>query len=275
MLKKESVEKIAKHLKLDVSALETALTSKEEVDVEIAELNVFTTDELTTRDANLNALKYKEGKEAGEEMIIKAIKKENGIEVDGKDPIKVIEAIKTKVLQDAKIEPSKKIDELNGVIATLQSKVKEVETEKTNIESKMSQIKLDSKLMSLIPDKLDTPLTKDEVLGIIKSKYSFVEEGGKMIVKEGETILRDPKLQTELTPGDVIPSYLKERKFLSDEQRRDGRGGGNDGGKGGVYTKLSEITKDFQDQGKSLNGQEYAAAVSAAKEANPSLDLNA
>ena len=59
MLKKESVEKIAKHLKLDVSALETALTSKEEVDVEIAELNVFTTDELTTRDANLNALKYK------------------------------------------------------------------------------------------------------------------------------------------------------------------------------------------------------------------------
>lgn len=275
MLKKESIEKIAKHLKLDVTALESALTSKEEVDVEIAELNVFTNEELTTRDENLNALKYKEGKEAGAEMIIKAIKKDNGIEVDGKDPIKVIEAIKSKVLQDAKIEPSKQINELNGVIATLQTKVKEAETEKLTLESKMSQIKLDSKLMSLIPDKLDTPLTKDEVLGIIKSKYSFVEEGGKLIVKDGDTILRDPKLQTELTPNDVIPSYLKERKFLSEQQSKDGRGGGNDGGKSGVYSKLSEITKEFQDQGKSLNGQEYAAAVSAAKEANPNLDLNA
>ena len=276
MLKKEQITEIAKLLKIDEASFTAALTSADETEVKLnPELQVLTTEELTKRDESIGSQKYKEGKNAATEMLVKEYREKLDLQFEGKDPEKLVEAIQKKALADAKVEPNKKIDELNGVIAKLQDNVKTYETEKQELKQQVEAVKTDTEILGYFPANR-LPLLKDEeYLLNFKSQFSIVTEDGKKVVKKGGEILRDKATQSPLDPKDVISQYFSERKWI-DEQAgagKQGRGAGGDTGKQGVYLKLSQLSEDWEKQGKSVMGVEFQSAVEAAKAANPNFDM--
>ncbi|MEE9190116.1 MAG: hypothetical protein V3U16_05035, partial [Candidatus Neomarinimicrobiota bacterium] len=76
---------------------------------------IYTKAEFETYNKNLKDAEYKSGKTAGEEMAFKAMKNESGYEIEGyKDAKTFVSAFKTKVIEDAKIAPDKKIQDLTS-----------------------------------------------------------------------------------------------------------------------------------------------------------------
>lgn len=276
MLNKETIEKIAKSLRLKVEDLTSALTSADEQSLELAELSVFTAEELTARDTNTKKTSYGEGKIAGIEIAVKEQKEKLGIDVEGKDLGTFISAVQKKTLDDAKINPDAKAIELQKRIDALQINLQTEQDEKKTIQNNLLQVKREGQILGLFPEKTIDVLTKNEMLTSLNSVFEFVEEEGKLVVKKGGEIVKDPKTQNPLEPKEVINSYFKERKWVDESeggQGRQGRGSGGDGGKGGVFSKMSELTEKFQSEGKSLNGLEFSDAVQAAQKANPHFDM--
>ena len=275
MLKKDLITKLATLLKVDATEFETALTSTEEVDVTIQDLHVLTPEELSTRDANSKKNGYNEGKTASIEMFVKETKEKFGLEFEGKDATKLIEAVQSKTLADAKIEPSKKIEELNGVISKLQGNLTSLESEKTTLLSQFEATKTDAKLLSLLPQNRLNTLNDEEYLTIIKKDHEIVSEDGKLVVKKGGEIVRNATTQNPLEVSEVISGIFTERKWVNEQGGQGGRGGQSSKGSGGVYLKASEIEKKFKDEGKSTYGEDFQAALEQAIKDNPSFDLNA
>jgi prefoldin subunit 5 len=275
MLKKEAISKIATNLKIKEADLIAALTATEETDITIPEINSFTTDELATRDTNLKATGYTEGKIAGTEMLIKDLKTKHAIEIDSKDADKFIDAFKDKVLKEAKVEPNQKISELNATIAQLQGNITAFDTEKAGYLNQINAIKIDSKLSGLLPKNINPVLTSDIIMNDLKSNYEFTSEDGKSVVKKDGQILKDAKLVEPLSWDTVINQHLAERKWLVEEPAsKQGRGVGSDSS-GGIKLRLSDFVAEWKAAGKSENSAEFTSAVMAAKEANPSFDMNA
>lgn len=276
MLKKDLYTKIATLLRVDATEFETALTSTEEVDLTIQDLHVLTPEELTTRDANAKKQGYNEGKTASLEMFVKETKEGLGLDFEGKDPKKLIEAVQSKTLVEAKIEPNKKVEELQGIVSKLQGNLTTFETEKATLLGQIEATKTDAKLLSLLPQNRLSILTDDEYLMSVKKEHEFVTEDGKLVVKKNGEILRNATTQNPLEINEVIGGIFTERKWVAEAQGgQGGRGGqGSKGGTENVFLKVSEIEKKFKDEGKSTLGQEFQDFVISAKKENPSLDLN-
>lgn len=262
-------------LKVDATEFESALTSTEEKDLTIQDLSVLTIDELTARDANNKKLGYSEGKTASIEMFVKESKEKLGLEFDGKDTEKLLEAFKNKTLSEAKIEPNKKIEELNGVIANLQNNVKAFDTEKQTLLSQIEATKTDAKLLSLLPQNRLSTLKDEEYLSLFKSEHSVVSEDGKLVVKKHGEIVRNPTTQAPLEVNDVINNLFTERKWVGDNGGQAGRGAEGSKGTGGVLLSISELKSKFEKDGKNTYGKEFSDAVMAAVKENPAFDMNA
>lgn len=275
MLSKETIKQIASKLKLKVEDLESAIASTDEVKVDIPELTILTTEELTSRDENIGKTKYNEGKTAGVEMGVKELKNELGLDFDGKDIKSLVKAVETKTLNDAKIEPNKKVEELNTVVANLQKTIAEKESEKTNLLNQLQTTSLNTKILQMMPSNRLNTLSDNEYLTLIKANYEIVTEDGKEVVKQNGNILRNQTTQSPLEPKEVINSFFNEKKLIATQPGgQGGQGGGNSGGNSGVFTKLSELTEKYQKEGKSIQGSEFASAVAEARKANPEFDLN-
>jgi len=276
MLKKDQITKIATTLRITETDLINALTSTEEIELTIPELNVLSTEDLTLRDANSKKVGYTEGKTAGLEMWVKDTKEKHGLEFEGKEPEKLIEALTSKVLKEAKIEPSKQVEELNKVVANLQKNVSAFESEKQSLLSQIEATKTDAQLLSYLPKERISSMNDNEYLTIIKSALEITTEDGKQVVKKGGEIVRNPTTQAPLEISEVINSYFTERKWIAEGQEgKQGRGGSGSAGAGGVPLKLSELQKSFEAQGKSMQGSEFMAAVQEAVSKNPNFDMNA
>lgn len=274
MLKKEQLSKIASLLKIKEDELESAIKADTETDITIPELNVFTTEELTKRDENKTRESYKQGKEAGVEMIIKDQREKLGLDFEGKDIEKLLEAYEKKIKEDSKIEPNKKVEELSKIVENLKSNLATAENEKKELASKISEVSLTSTLKGYLPQNRLDVLSDDEFISAVRREYSFVEEDGKLVVKKGNDIVRDAKTQDPLEPKDVISGYFSQRKWVKEEEPgKQGRGAGNKGPQGG-YLKLSDLKAQFEKEGKSLNGSEFQTAMQEALKANPNLDLD-
>lgn len=276
MLKKEALEKLAKLGKIEVSVLEAAIKATEEQDIAIPELNVFTTDELATRDSNAKKTGYNEGKVAGLEIAVKEQKEKLGLDIEGKDLGTLITAVQKKTLDDAKIEPSKQIEELKSEKLKLQQNLELAIKEKETLSGTITSIKTENDLISMFPENSTDILTNQEKLSSFKSVFEVVKEDGKMVAKKDGVTVKDPTTQNPLEVKEVLKSYFTERKWVVEgEPNRQGRGSGGDSGKGGAILTLKELEKKFTDAGKSLQGQEFQAELDAAMKANPSFDMNA
>jgi ribosomal protein S13 len=265
MLKQEDIKRIAALLHVKDADLVDAIKSEEEKEIALPEgLTTYTDEELTTLKGN----EYKAGKKAGEEMAVKEVKEKHGLDFQGKTIEGLLEAAKKKVLEDAQIEPTKKVQELEDKLKTVQNTVKEYETKLSEKDSEVTAVKINTELYKHIPAPGENgpALGADDVIQLMKiSGYEFrLENGATIAYKNGQPV--QDKVANPLPINEVIGSFLKEKKLVTDPVQPGGRGG-KDQRPPSTPMKLSELKKQFQDQNKSLIGQEFAeAAQKLAKE---------
>lgn len=272
-LKKETLQKIATLAKVKVEDLETAIKDEKEVDVSIPDkLATFTDDEVNTLKAN----EYKSGKEAGVEMAVKDTKEKMGLSFTGKTIDGLVEAATKKALDDAKISPDKKVQELETKVQTLQGTVKEYETKMADKDAEVEGIRTSGELYKHIPSFGETgpAMTQDEVIQLMKiNGYDFKRENNVLVpYKDGKKMT--DKLGEPLPVKDVTNGFMKEKKLITEDIIPDGRGG-KDHKPAAKAGKLSELKKQFSDQGKSLLGSEFSEAVAQAAKDNKDFDMSA
>lgn len=275
MLKQATIDRIASLIKVDAAALKTAITAEAETDVTIADdIEVLDKATLATRDKN----KYGEGKKAGEEMVIKNIKKEAGVDVADDDPKKVLDAIADKIKKDAGANPDARVQELEGTLTTAKNQVKKLTTELETIKSEKETLVTDTKLLSHFPANTISALTREEILSLLKTKVKIETRDGKeVVIKDGQPVLNPASLEP-LPVSEAIGSYFKERSWVQDEAGAAGaagRGTGNSapGGAAKKFTKLSDVQKHLEAEGLNLQGEKAMAFTQAAMKDNPDMDM--
>ena len=265
MLKKETIAQIAKLLKLKEADITTAITAEAEVELKIDEkLQAFDDTELQTLKSN----SYKEGKKAGVEMEVDELKKELGYDFQGKTIKGLVEFNKKKVLEDAKIEPEKKVTELQEKLNTVQNSYKELEGKLAEKDNEVTSTKIKSEVYKHIPSLgEDAAFDQDDIMHkMAREGFEFKIEDGKVTAYKGGKQVQD-KLSNALEVKDVINSFLVEKKIVTPEKVIAGRGGGN-GAVSSKFGSLSELKKSWAESGKSMLGSEFAEAVNKAAKEN-------
>jgi len=274
MLKAETKKKIADLLKIKETELDNAIKDEKEVDLAISEdLTVLSKEELESRDA----AQKNEGKKEGREIGIKEVKKAAGLpeESPSKDPAKVAQAIIDKATTDAKVKPDEKVTQLTEQVNLLKTQVAEKDAEITKAKEIASTVALDRKILAAFPKERASIMNDDEYLTLIKSGHTFKEVDGKLVVEKDGKPLRNATTTEPLTLEEAIKHVFTERKgWLGDTGAAGGGRGGSDGKPPAKFTRLSEVKKHFTDQGKSLLGTDFKAAVDAAVKENAEFDVN-
>lgn len=243
--------------------LTAEMLEKEEITLSNDELVIRTKEDDEKFQNNLK----NESKKAGVEIAVKEARAKLGLEFEGKNIDKLIEAVQIKVLEDAKIEPEEKlknalkdIDTLKGTIGTLTNEkdqtVKAFESYKTDLTIK-------DVLSKSLPDNLSLP--KDDMILIIKNRMSFdTDEKGNVIVKDnnGEVI----KNTTTLDPkpvNEVITLFFDENKSYL-QNTAGGAGGSDSTTKGGKIT-IDKFIEDQRGKGIQVNSEVFVSNLAEAQ----------
>lgn len=281
MLKEATISKIASMLKIDVAKFKEAISHKDEKDIELDDkLQVFDETSITARDRN----KYNEGKTAGQEMLVKEIKRKHNVDVEGDDVENVIEAIVGKTKKEAGGKPDEKVTELEKQVNHWKAQHQEATNKLTETQRQISEANFDRELLGYFPKNRDGKFQDDEYLTIVKRGLEVKEiDGKKVIIKDGKEV-RNDKTFEPVGMKDVIESYFNERKWIAEDngggqgqgQRPAGGGGGNSqpGGGSGKFSKMSEVNKYLSENGMDPKGDKGQAFIMAAVKENPTIDFN-
>jgi hypothetical protein len=271
-LKKETIAQIANVLKVKTEDLETAIKAEAETDLTFGPVSTFTDDEITTLKNN----EYNRGKTTGTEIAVKETKEKLKLDFQGKTLEGLIEAASKKALADAKIEPEKKVTELQDKITNLQTTVQDYEKKLADKDAEVANVKTTGELYKYIPEPGENgpALGKDDVIQLMKANgYDFkMNESGALVPYKGGKEVQD-KLSNPRAVNDVIQEFMKEKKLIPGEAAAGGRGGG-DNKPGAKATTLSELSEQFKAQGKDTKGLEFSEAVEKAVAENKDFALD-
>jgi hypothetical protein len=265
MLKQETIQKIEQLLK--IKGLAEAIRSEGEVDLIIEGISTFSDEELQTLKSN----SYKDGKKAGVEMDVDDMKKELGLDFQGKTVKGLVEALKKKVLDDAKIEPEQRVKELSKDLDTLRKENERLSQTLAEQKTEALRAKTDRELFKEVPE---TTLSASDLVDFARLKgYDFrLNEEGKIVPYKNGEPLKD-KTANPLGAKDVLSEFAKEFKLLKPEEViPEGRGGG-DKKPLARPASISELKQQFLEQGKSVNGDEFRQAYQAAAKDNPDFKM--
>ena len=194
MLAQETQEQLSKY-GFDVSALTTAITSEEEVKLDVPELykeKGLTNEDMTVFGNN----RFKEGQTSNEEILAKQLHDEYGLELpDGKEGRKnikkVFEAFGEKKFNEAK--PSDDSKELLNNFKALQSKYTElegvIESRESEFENRLFQTSLRQTLTSAVPK--DTAIAGDKAVSLYLMENTIEKDGSLSVVKVDGEIQKD------------------------------------------------------------------------------------
>lgn len=230
-------------IKFEIGGVSLEL-DKEEVSkaIEAGELKVNSDDvvvykktDFETYKTNISNEEYKKGKTAGVEMTIKDAREKYALEFEGKSFDNFAEAFKNKILTEAKVEPSKKIQELEEDKGKLLKNYQVLESEfttfKSTIQEKETKGKKDNTLLSFMP-KEGLKVGADIALMALRSKgidVDFDETGNAIPTINGQPV-KDEKTLQPVSLASFIPEQITGLGLI---EKPTGGSGGKDepGGK--------------------------------------------
>jgi len=276
MLSKTTLQKITSLLGLNQADVDAAVAATEEKDLVIPDgLTVLSTADLATRDK----AKYEAGGTAKLEMFIKEQKQTLGLEFEGKDPAKFIEALSAKVLSEAGKEPDAASKEKDGKIKKLEKLVVDKQQEMDTLNSKFETASLNSEIMKAVPANLREGMDAEEVVALMKTKgYEFAKKDGKIVAMKHGEVLEDNKAQP-VGISDVIKNYATERNWLDvgEDKNKAGRGEGHSKTRTtnntGKATSLSQATEAWEADGKKVGTADFSRHIEELQKENPKFDL--
>lgn len=254
MIKQDQLKVIADVLRVDADSISKAITSQEEVELTIPAIKSYTDDELAEFKKNVIEAAKPEIWKAASEITIKNIKKDAGLEFEGKDHNILIEKFREKILTDAKIEPDKKLSEKEQLINELRNKIEEIDgsykKQLTEKEQAINDIKITGVINSHIPDELSDGWTKSDLAVLFRNSHDVFEENGRLYVKKNGQVVSDNKTLRPIELSDVVRSFVTDKGVIKASK---GRGGANDYGKPDLTIASIKNYDDFFDYCKKNN----------------------
>lgn len=240
-----NINELAKFVKGGADVLQKAIESKEGVSIEFNEGSFVSNEELETLKTTVRAEGKKEGHSIGYDFAVKDFKAEFGLEIEGKDRKVIASEIQKKIINDAKIEPNKKIDELSNSLANLQKQyqtdIAAKDNEVNQYKSKVKETKINSDLMFQMPEGLDI-IKPDQFTLLARSSYEFdYDESGQLVAKKGGNVVKD-KLEKPLPVKEILTDFAKANNWLNSS----GRGGGNQGGGSSDFKTVNDVFKHME-----------------------------
>jgi hypothetical protein len=268
-MNKELITSLAKLAQVtDVAKFTAVLESESDTDhgIDFSNLIIRTVADDETLKTNLITQKKSEYQKAASEIQIKEMKKTLGLEFEGKKPEDFMTNFKKQVLDEAKIEPDKKIGELETSLSNLQGKLTDKETELKDLVNSHKKADAKIKLQSYVPklsDKLG--LGKDDVISLFLKTHEIAEDGS--VTKDGKT-LKDG-VENNLDAKTVISDFVKEKKWDVAPSGGGGGAGGGGGGSSSLPTTTEEYETALKEKGFSIGSTEANALLAEIVKENP------
>jgi len=247
-------------VEMEKEQVSQAIEAGSEIKIENEDLVIYKKDQLESFKTNLSGEEYKKGKAAGLEMAIKDGKEKYGLEFEGKTIDNFAEALKKKVMDDAKIEPSKKIEELTKERDGLKKNYHELEDNfsqfKTQVTEKETRAKKDTTLMGFIP-QTGLRVNKNITLLALKNQAGIdidFDESGKTVIVENGQVIKDPKTFDPVDPSAFITEKLRSMELI--EKPEGGKGGSDEPG-GGKATGYEKFVKEMESKGVSEGSKDF------------------
>lgn len=219
----ENINELAKFVKGGAEVLQKAMTSEEKVSLELIDGRFVTDSDLDSMKASVREEAKKEGQTIGYDFAMKDIKKDFGLEIEGKDRKAIIEAARDNILSAAKVEPNKKISELERSLENLRKEFgteKETwETEKNQYQKKFKDISVMTELERNIPDLKG--LKKNQFTTLVKSEYEFDFDDGVLIAKKNGTPVKN-KMEQNIPVKDILTDYATQNGWFGSDGRGEG-----------------------------------------------------
>lgn len=234
----ENINELAKFVKGGAEVLQKAITSEEKVSLELIDGRFVTDSDLDSMKASVREEAKKEGQTIGYDFAMKDIKKDFGLEIEGKDRKAIIEAARDNILSAAKVEPNKKISELERSLENLRKEFgteKETwETEKNQYQKKFKDISVMTELERNIPDLKG--LKKNQFTTLVKSEYEFDFDDGVLIAKKNGTPVKN-KMEQNIPVKDILTDYATQNGWFGS----DGRGEGHKQGTSSEFKTIYDV----------------------------------
>ncbi len=277
MLKETTLSELAKRAGVSLAELKKGIESETEETLSFdTEGEFITHTELESIKERAGKDSYKEGKKAGEEMFIKEIKSDEGLEFEGKTKDQLLKALKEKIQKETGSEPTKRIQELEEDKKKLQlsltEKENELKAETENFNSRLNGIEIESVIKNSLPDKLANGLTKEQAYKLYKADREFAKtaEGIALIDPTTKQVIKDKKLNP-VSITDDLKEFLKQFGEVHD----DGRKGEDDQRRSKTniesFTKRSDVEDYFEKNNIPLSEQ---AGILAKAMKNEGFKLN-
>ena len=255
---KEALSKLG----IPIEDLIKAITNSAETDITIPEGEFFTPEQLTEMKGNLQKEYEKQGEAKGLQILQKEVAKRMGLEVKSDRIGDFVDALKGEIGKTG----DEKVKMLQEQVDLLTKDKEAFTAQIAEKESQYAQLQRSVTIKGMFPENKSKLLTDDEYLGIINSTYKFEEVDGKMIVKKGEEILKDPKTHSPIAPKEAISQLFTERQWVEtgggqngNNNNSGGRGGQNSNSGGGKPLTKTAFNEQYQNKypGEALAGAKY------------------
>lgn len=265
MYKREILDKIAGALGLDAEVFAKGLSSETEEDLNIPEGRFLTREQEETLLDNHGKKRYDAGSEAAREMQLKDMSKLLGFEESIKDPEKLLNKYKENILEQAKIEPNKKVTQLEESLETLRQTIANKDSAFNELQSKLDNIQRRSQLLKGIPQLSETVgLNNDEVLDLFLKSHEIKEDG---VYKDG--VLLQDDLAKSLDYESVISSFVKDRGW--DHKDTDPITGRPKPPRTGKKLSYDDFEAELKEKGYHPGSQEAYALLETYAKDNPEI----
>lgn len=254
-ISQKSIEAAFAKLGVKAEDIAAAVSSEAETEVKLPDgYEVFTPNQLTARDN----IKYNEGKDAGEEMAVKAVKEANNLSFQGKKVEGLFKHLKEQKTPDE-----------SETVAQLRKNLEKAEQDKTLAVSALSQMKKATTIHGFIPE-LNNGMNKSEAMAVLEANgFEFKEEGDTLKTYRNGVAVKDQKMLTDIAPADAIKSFFtEEKKWVGDSggEGKSGRGGNNSKPNPSSTPKtIKEVQEAWETEhgAGSANSAEYGAHLEA------------
>lgn len=267
----KNLDKIAAHLGVDKDEFINMIQSEDEHEIQIPERTVKFDPDAFAEDEGFNTWKenYKrENHNAMREIMVKEAKRDlgkkyenldnNPYNFEGKDLNKLLEVHAQETLRSAKIEPEKKVAELQKDLETFRNKVQEYESQIQTINQEKENIKFEFSLKDRLSSTLknisgEKIIPEDEIIDLYRMKRDIKsgENGFNIVDKSTNEIKKNSMLEPISLESDF-------EEFVASRYVKKPDGGRGEGNTGGVAKNTIEaFDKQMQSEGKKIGGEEY------------------
>lgn len=259
MLPKEQLDAIAGMIGITADEFAQAYSDEKEVKLDLPEGRFLTKEKEETLLDNHGKKKYDEGKSKASKDAF-----------DGKTKEDFLSEYKSSILEEAKIEPNKKLSEKEEQFKALQDKYQNdilaKENELQAFQSKMRQIENNNKIEGILPE-LREDISKTDARTLFNATHEVKEDG---IYRAGKLLTDD--IQNPLGLEQAVANFIKEKNWAKIEAK--GHGGKPTVTSTGKPKSYAEFQKYCQTKGWSEASQEARQYLSEVRKDNPDFNMD-